>query len=126
MELRQYLKYHAPLSTQFEITACLNFMRCFNTFISADVEKTLFDKTLTELHDFLRSSIESYKVEYEIRQKPKPFITLSEGISKGHSMEKRDGLSGDDMKRLNMFSMRNNGRGNNLSDFGYDHDLSDW
>lgn len=126
MELKDYLKYHPHLSTKQEIDACMYYLRCFDICLNPTMEKRLYDNTPVDLHEYLKSMIYSYKQEYLERKKPKPTIILNEGRKVEKEWKEKYGLSEEDIRKLNMFSMREENRGKNLSDLGYEHGLSDW
>jgi hypothetical protein len=125
MKLLGYLKYHSPLSTKPEITACINYLRCYNAYIDSAMEKLLYSNTPAELHEHLKTVIESYQKEYMIRREEKPSIVIERHKAKSDK-KKKEGLSEEDFRKLNMFLLRKNKNGKNLSDLGYEHGLSDW
>lgn len=125
MKLLDYLKYHSHLSTKPEITACMNYLRCYNVCLDSAMEKCLYSSTPEELHEYLKTAIESYQKEYLIRKKPKPSIIIERPKAKNDQKEKK-GLSEEDIKQLNMFSLRKDNKGKTLSELGYEYDLSDW
>lgn len=120
-----YLKYHSPLSTKLEITSCMNYLRCFNVFLDTAMEKCIYCNTPKELHECLKTVIDSYQKEYLIRNKSKSSIII-ESFKTEDDQKDKNGLSEDDIRNLNMFSFRNDNEDSTLSKKGYEHGLSDW
>ena len=121
MELQQYLKYHTTLSSSMEVTACLNYLRCKGVFLNNDMKKILFDHTSAEMHDYLKSCIESYRPRrvYSTSQ-----VTNSSNVD--DNLEEVKGLSKEDWKKLKMSSNFSSTVDGSLSEKGYEYGLSDW
>ena len=85
----------------------------------------MYGSTPVELHEYLKTTIESYQKEYLIRKKPKPSIIIERHKANKDQNEKK-GLTEEDIRKLNMFSFRNDNKKNSLSDKGYEYGLSDW
>ena len=95
MELEQYLKYHPFLSSQFEVTACLNYLRCKRVVLNDNLKKLLFEHTAMEIHDYLRSCIDSYSLR-------RVYSTIKDNKSQKveDDFDKEKGLSNKDWIRL--------------------------
>lgn len=121
MELQQYLKHHPTLSSQMEVTACLNYLRCKGVVLNDNLKKLLFDHTSVEMHDYLKSKIGSY---YPRRVYGTSHVTND--WNEEDDFEKGKGLSEEDWRRLKEHTKSSSSSGGTLSEKGYEYGLSDW